>query len=294
MPGRRVTQPMKEIAPRTWEVRGENLCLPRRDREAHKGNFGKVLILAGSVGYTGAPILAARGAVRSGAGLVTVLTPPEAWPVVAAGCLEAMVRPVPEDYVEVLDLAAKSDGFLAGPGLGRGPEAEALLPTLLRRLEGTLVLDADGINIMAGHMDILRGRRRRLTVLTPHEGEFARLGGDLSGGDRAAAARSFAAEHRCVLVLKGHRTVTAFPNGDAFVNTTGNPGMAKGGSGDVLAGMILSLLGQGIPPKRAIPMAVWLHGRAGDLAAEDRGEYGMTPGDLIGQIPYAMKELPQR
>ncbi len=284
-------KPMRELAPRTWEVRGENIALPVRDREAHKGDFGRVLILGGSVGYTGAPVLAARGALRSGAGLVTVLTPERVWPIVAAGSLEAMVRPIPGDYLDILTLAEKSDGMLIGPGLGRGGEAEALVPTLLRRLEGTLVLDADGINIMAGHMDMLSRRRRRLLVLTPHDGEFARLGGDLSAGDRVSAARDFAVGHRCVLVLKGHRTVTAFPNGDAFVNTSGNPGMATGGSGDVLAGMILSLLGQGIPPRRAVPAAVWLHGRAGDLAAEDKGEYGMLPGDLIERIPDAIREV---
>ena len=127
-------------------------------------------------------------------------------------------------------------------------------------------------------------------MLTPHDGEFARLGGDLSDGDRLGAARNFAMEHCCCLVLKGHRTITAFPDGTAYINTTGNPGMAKGGSGDVLAGVILSLLGQGLPARQAVPMAVWLHGAAGDLCAEEIGEYGMTPTDVVATLPRILKE----
>ena len=160
----------------------------------------------------------------------------------------------------------------------------------MEEVEKPLVLDADGINAVAEHIHVLKTRRGSLTVLTPHDGEFLRLTRDKSiGTDREKAAADFAREHDCVLVLKGHRTITAFPDGETFVNTTGNPGMAKGGSGDVLAGMILSLLGQGIDPKRAIPSAVWLHGRAGDLAAEDLGEYGMTPTDLLERIPHAIR-----
>ena len=154
-----------------------------------------------------------------------------------------------------------------------------------------LVLDADGLNALAGHISILDGRRDCPTILTPHDGEFARLGGDLSDGDRLGAARRFAMEHGCLLVLKGHCTIVALPDGEAFLNTTGNSGMAKGGSGDVLSGMILALLGQGIHPVKAAVAAVWLHGRAGDLAAADKGEYGMTPTDLLEQIPYAIRTV---
>lgn len=161
---------------------------------------------------------------------------------------------------------------------------------LVERLQTPLVLDADGINAVAEHIDVLDTRRGRLTVLTPHDGEFLRLRqGKAIGPDREAAALAFARQHGCVLVLKGHRTITAFPDGETFENTTGNPGMAKGGSGDVLAGMILSLLGQGIPPKKAVPSAVWLHGAAGDLAAASFGEYGMTPSDLLQNIPAAIQ-----
>ena len=162
---------------------------------------------------------------------------------------------------------------------------------MVAQVPAPLVLDADGINAVAEHIDVLDTRRSRLTVVTPHDGEFLRLRqGEAIGPDREAAALAFAQQHGCVLVLKGHRTITAFPDGDTFLNTTGNPGMAKGGSGDVLAGMILSLLGQGIPPKQAVPAAVWLHGAAGDLAAKDFGEYGMTPSDLLRRIPAAIQQ----
>ena len=161
---------------------------------------------------------------------------------------------------------------------------------LLNEIHVPVVLDADGINALEGHIDVLDARKGLHTVLTPHDVEFARLGGDLSTGDRLGAARAFAVEHGCCLVLKGHRTITAFPDGTAYVNTTGNPGMAKGGSGDVLAGMILSLLGQGLPARQAVPLAVWLHGAAGDRCAAQLGEYGMNPSDLVSALPQVIRE----
>ena len=156
---------------------------------------------------------------------------------------------------------------------------------MLPHIHKPVILDADGINALEGHIDVLDSRRGACTVLTPHDAEFARLGGDLSSGDRLGAARAFAAEHGCVLVLKGFRTITAFPDGMAYINTTGGPGMAKGGSGDVLGGIILSLMGQGLTARAAVPMAVCLHGMAGDLCAEELGEYGMTPADMIERLP---------
>ena len=183
---------------------------------------------------------------------------------------------------------------LIGPGLGRGNSVGSVVRHVLRTARLPMVVDADGINALAGHIDGLDVRQGECTVLTPHDGEFVRLGGDLSGGDRLAAARAFAAEHGCVMVLKGHRTITAFPDGEAYVNTTGNPGMAKGGSGDVLSGIILSLLGQGLPPRMAVPMAVCLHGMAGDRCAEALGEYGMTPGDMIETLPAVLKEITRK
>ena len=274
--------------------------LPRRLADSHKGNFGKVLVVGGSRGYTGAPIMAARGALRSGAGLVSLAVPEPVYQIAAIKCDEAMPSPLPvgEDgeldesaLMPLLGMLAGKDAALLGPGLGRSAGAESLVYSVLTTVDFPLVVDADGINALSRHMDILDGRRDCPTIVTPHDGEFARMGGDLSDGDRLSAARRFAVEHGCLLVLKGHRTIIALPNGECFVNTTGNSGMAKGGSGDVLGGMILSLLGQGMNPVRAAVCAVWLHGRAGDLAAADKGEYGMLPTDLIEQIPYAMKEL---
>lgn len=264
--------------------------LPRRDRSAHKGDFGRVLIFGGSVGFTGAPVLAALGALRTGAGLVYLSVPEEIYAIEAGRCLEAMVSPLPAGAAGIdaaLSALAGKDAALIGPGLGRSAWAEELVLTLLEAAQCPVVLDADGLNAVAAHIDKLDGRSKP-TVLTPHEGEFARLGGDLSLG-REAAARTFAQQHRCILVLKGRGTLTALPGGTLFVNTTGNPGMATGGSGDVLAGMLLSLLGQGLSPADAAVAAVWLHGRAGDLASADKGEYGMLPSDLVGQVPYAIQ-----
>lgn len=270
--------------------------LPRRDPEGHKGTFGKVLCVCGSVGYTGAPIFAGRGAVRTGSGLVFLAVPENVWPVAAVKSDEAMPFPVPEAEGRLSLLAEEPirrraescDAVLIGCGLGRGWQTDALVRNLLT-IEKPLVLDADGLNALSGREELLQ-KRAAPTILTPHEGEFLRLGGGLSAG-REAAAAAFSEKYGVYLVLKGHRTVVAAPDGRLAVNGTGNSGMAKGGSGDVLAGMILSLLGQGCEAFAACCAGVWLHGRAGDLAAADKGERGMTPTDLLEQIPYAMKDL---
>ena len=220
-------------APRVEMLNCPNGGLPRRPRNAHKGDFGKLFILAGSEGYTGAPVLAAKAALRTGAGLVYLGVPREIYPIAAVKCDEAMPFPLPQDYKTILERAQGCDIALIGPGLGRSPETERLVLGLLADLTIPIVLDADGINALSGHIDEL-DKRTALTVLTPHEGEFARLTGcPLPVGNRLAAARDFAKAHGCILVLKGQGTVTAAPDGSAWVNTTGNPGMAKGGSGDV-------------------------------------------------------------
>ncbi len=290
-------------APDRMETVGWEECrLPRRPRTAHKGDFGKLFILAGSAGYTGAPVLAARAAVRAGAGLVYLGVPKEIYPIIAVKCDEAMSFPLPERYEEILEKARSCDAALIGPGLGRSPEAEELVRSLLADLDLPVILDADGINAVSGHIDIL-DKRQAPTVLTPHEGEFSRLTGqELPVRDRLAAARDFARAHRCTLVLKGPGTVTAAPSGRAWINTTGNPGMAKGGSGDVLAGLLAGfwvqkqLNGQRPDPTRSVPdlselaaRAVCLHGRAGDLCAQELGEYAMTPSDLIEALPRVLR-----
>ena len=267
----------------------ELIRLPRRANHTHKGDYGRLFILAGSRGYTGAAALCARAAVRGGAGLVTLAVPEDIYPIAAVKCDEAMVWPWPEDDGAVLEKAQGCDAALIGPGLGQGERGSRLVLALLRALDCPVILDADGLNIISRHIDVL-DERTEATVLTPHEGEFARLAGcPLPIRDRVGMARWFAQAHHCTLVLKGYRTVTAFPDGTCAVNPTGNPGLAKGGSGDVLAGLMAALAVQGID--NAVPAAVWLHGRAGDLAAEDKGEYGMTPSDVIERIPFAINEL---
>ena len=263
--------------------------LPPRRADGHKGDFGKIYVVAGSVGYTGAPVYAAEAASRTGSGLVFVGVPEAVYPVVAARCATAMAQPLPEDRAALLERMERCDAAVLGPGLGRSPRAEELTLFLLEKLEKPLVLDADGINAAAAHIHVLRDRRRP-AVVTPHGGEFLRLGGDLSRG-REDAALAMARALGCVVVLKGPGTVVAAPDGRVRRNTTGNCGMAKGGSGDILAGMIASLIGQGAEPFDAAACAVWLHGRAGDLCSRDLTEYAMTPPDMIGRLPAVFRDL---
>lgn len=272
-------------------------ALPARPADGHKGTFGKVCLLGGSVGYTGAPVLCAGAAVRSGCGLVYLGVPECVWHIAAANCLCAMPFPLPEkDGALALsgeaDFRRRAEGCDAvaiGCGMGRSADSDALTRRLLT-LPQPLVLDADGINALSGHIDTLSCRRGLTTVLTPHDGELARIGGDMTA-PRESSAAAFAARHGVCLVRKGHRTVIAAPDGRLAVNTTGSDGMAKGGSGDVLTGLLTGLLAQGVEPFAACCCAVWLHGRAGDLAAEEKGHRGMTPADMIEKLPYALKEV---
>lgn len=263
--------------------------LPPRRADGHKGDFGRVYVVAGAVGYTGAPVYAAEAAARTGSGLVFVGVPEAVYPIVAARCATAMAQPLPEDREELLARLSRCDAVVLGPGLGRSPQAEALTLFLLERLEAPVVLDADGINAAAAHIHVLRDRRFP-TVVTPHEGEFLRLGGQLSLG-REPAAQAMARALGCVVVLKGPGTITAAPDGRTRRNTTGNCGMAKGGSGDILSGMIAALVGQGAAPYDAAACAVWLHGRAGDLCSRELTEYAMTPPDLLARLPAVFREL---
>lgn len=278
-------------------VSEDNISLPRRKRGGHKGDYGKLLLICGSTGYTGAPTLAARAAVRSGAGLVFLGVPEAIYMITAVKNTEAMPYPLPCDEEGKLSPAALPwvkeklrvcDVSLIGPGLGRSPHVTELVCDIIRTSKIPLIIDADGINAVSENIHILDEATCPL-ILTPHEGEFRRLGGDT--GDRLEAARNFALCHKCTLVLKGQETVTALSGGTAYVNTTGNPGMAKGGSGDVLAGIMAALIGQHLPPERAVYTAVWLHGRAGDICARRLGEYAMTPTDLINALPEVLKNV---
>lgn len=268
--------------------------LPDRDPFAHKGKFGKILLLCGSEGYTGAAALASMGALRSGAGLVFLGVPRSIYAIEAVKLTEAIVFPLPDEdgklsvdaIPEILDRLPKLDAVLVGPGLGQSPGVREVVKTVLERANCPVVLDADGINVATAHMDILRGRTAP-TILTPHDGEFARLGGILSE-DRVAAAEQMALRLGCIMLLKGHRTVIT-DGSTTYINHTGNPGMAVGGSGDVLAGIIVSLLGQGIEPLEAAACGAWLHGAAGDRCAAEMGQYGMLPTDMLNVLPRLLK-----
>ena len=260
--------------------------LPDRNPWGHKGNFGKLLLLCGSRGYTGAAFFAAMGALRAGAGLVFLGVPESIYGIEAVKLNEPVIFPLPDaggrlsaDAVpEILSRLPRMDAVLVGPGLGQSEGTLAVVRAVLEKAECPVVVDADGINVLRAHRDLLRGRKLS-TILTPHDGEFARLGGVI-GEDRMAAAAALAEELGCVVLLKGHET--CITDGiDGYINPTGNPGMAVGGSGDVLAGVITALLGAGLPPLEAAACGAWLHGAAGDRCAAERGEYGMTPSDLI-------------
>ncbi len=267
--------------------------LPDRDSWAHKGDFGKILLLCGSRGYTGAAALAAMGALRSGAGLVYLAVPEDIYAIEAVKLMEPVVFPLPcadgklsaDAVSEIMKLLPKMDAVLIGPGLGQSEGTLAVLEAVLSA-SLPVVVDADGINLLSRHKHLMRGRTAP-TILTPHDGEFLRLAGSL-GEDRLAAAGTLAMELGCIVVLKGHETLIT-DNQICYRNHTGNPGMAVGGSGDVLAGIIVSLLGQGLEPLEAAAVAVWLHGAAGDACAEAMGQYGMLPSDMLEALPRLMK-----
>jgi ADP-dependent NAD(P)H-hydrate dehydratase / NAD(P)H-hydrate epimerase len=278
--------------------------LDPRPPEAHKGDFGRVLVVAGSAGKTGAAHLTAMGALRSGAGLVTIGTPRSCQPIVASMAPEYMTEPLEESPSGGVDFAAlervlelRADVIAAGPGLGTAPGTTAFVHGLVERATVPLILDADALNAFAEEPDRLTSRDGVDVIITPHPGEMARLTAasiDEVQNDRLQVARRFAMTHRVHVVLKGHRTVIATPDGGAFINLTGNPGMATGGTGDVLTGMIAAWFGQLLDAEAACKLAVYLHGLAGDLAEADEGEVAMTAGDLLLRLGDAVLELTAR
>lgn len=270
----------------TTEITRDEIVLPKRERCAHKGDFGKVLLICGSDKYTGAAFFSAQAAVNAGSGLVFLSVPAKIRPPLAAKLNEPILVPRGK-------FCLKPDAALLGCGIGLSRKSARLVKSELRAEGCPLVLDADAITL-AARLKITLDKAPRELVLTPHEGEFSRLVPEFESSRREEFAGNFAMKNKCVLVLKGHRTVTAAPDGSLYVNTTGNPGMAKGGSGDVLAGIITSLIGQGIPPLRAAYTGVWLHGAAGDLAAKELGEYSMTPTDMLCTLKSVMRQVQQQ
>ena len=268
--------------------------LPDRKANSHKGDYGKVLLLCGSMGFTGAAALAAMGALRSGAGLVYVGVPESIYAIEAVKLTEAIVFPLPEENGKMSAKAIPTirnylktmDAVLIGCGLGIFTGTMAVLDAVLREFQGPVVVDADGITMLASCPELVK-ERKYPTILTPHEGEFRRLN-IANEEERLTGAIIAARELDCIILRKGHETVIT-DGKDYYINPTGNPGMAVGGSGDVLAGILVSLLGQGITPLQASACAAWLHGASGDRCAQKLGQYGMLPTDMVSELPYLLK-----
>lgn len=274
-----------------------------RPPESNKGSYGHVLVLGGSLGKSGAAAMAGMSALRAGAGLVTVATAKSALETVAGFHPELMTEPLPEtdagtisaSALDRIDELAKGKSVLAiGPGISRGPETSDLVRALVAKLQLPMVVDADGLNAFEGRVDELNGKGRTM-VITPHPGEMARLAG-LSIAevqkDRLEVARKFAREHELIVVLKGHRTLVVRPDGEAWVNTTGNPGMATGGTGDILTGMVAGMMAQNTKDAFAgVLAAVHLHGLAGDVMRECVGEHSLVATDLLQGLPEAFRRV---
>jgi ADP-dependent NAD(P)H-hydrate dehydratase len=278
-------------------------ALPRRQPGAHKGDYGTVLVVAGGRGMAGAAALVGAGALRSGAGRVRVACPAEVQPTVAQFEPCYMAYPLPDDgqghiaypacQDELASLAESSTVLAAGPGLGRSDGLRGMVQWLLGLEKHPVVLDADALNNLVGQTDRLKKNGSRTRILTPHPGEFARLIGRTTAevqADRQTLAADFAAAYGVVLVLKGHGTIVT-DGRRLYVNRTGNPGMATGGTGDVLTGVIAALLGQGLDPFEAAQLGVYAHGLAGDIARDQNGEVGMIAGDVVDALPDAFDHL---
>ena len=284
----------------TLQIVTELPRLARRAADSNKGSYGKDLVVAGSRGMSGAAVLCGSGALRGGAGLVTVAVPEPILPVVAAGNPCYLTAPLSQDEygklstlaeARILELAQVNDVAAIGPGLGQSAEIKQLLSQLIRNIKIPLVLDADGINALAGQTDSLKDHAAPI-ILTPHPGDFARLlGCDVATvqARRQELAAQFAQKYDVVVVLKGHGSVVT-DGRRVFLNPTGNPGMATGGTGDVLTGLIAALLGQGLEPFAAAQLGVYLHGLAGDLATAELGEASMIASDLLTYLPHAFRQ----
>jgi len=286
--------------------------LLQRNLKAHKGDFGHLFILAGSARFSGAAVLCAEAALRSGSGLVTLGIPKNLnSAIIKIKPKEVMTLPLPETkegtlslaaYKKIKDFSQSADVIVVGPGLGQNKSSQGLIRKLISKIDKPTVIDADGLNALIGHLDILRkpqtaclsGRQaNRKPILTPHPGEMARLLGisiSKVQTKRKEIAQKFAKDYKATVVLKGHNTVVADYKGNLYINKTGNPGMATAGSGDVLTGMIAAFLDQGLEDFSAAKYAVYLHGLAGDLAAKEKTQISLIASDIIDMIPVAIKK----
>lgn len=277
--------------------------LHRRNRESHKGSFGHCLIIAGSAGKSGAAALAANSAVRAGSGMVTLAAAESIHNILEIKTTEAMTSPLPDSgngfltnaaFPTIQKLLVDMDAVAIGPGLDRHPETYSLVQNLVETVTSPLVIDADGLNAIAEDVTVLKRKKSKQVILTPHPGEMSRLLGtsipDVEA-IRISASQEFARNYGVYLVLKGARTIIASPSGAVAINGSGNPGMATGGMGDVLTGIIVSLLGQGRTAWEACCLGTFLHGFAADMVVEEKGEIGINASDVIEKLPYAYKRL---
>jgi NAD(P)H-hydrate epimerase len=280
-------------------------ALLKRRPDSNKSDFGHVFVIAGSLGMTGAAYLASEAALLSGSGLVTLGIPESLNAILARKVTEVMTRPLPQTVQQSLSLKAfdgikrfiasrKPEVLAIGPGLSSNKQTQALVRRIVSEVELPMVIDADGLNALAGHLKILKCARRPARIITPHPGEMARLMGisvERVQKDRKGIAKKIAIDYNIIAVLKGHHTVVASPNGRLWINNTGNPGMASAGCGDVLTGMIASFLGQGIEPFEAAKLGTYLHGLAGDIAVKKIGQASLIATDLLNNIHKAIKSL---
>lgn len=274
---------------------------PPRPKTSHKGDFGRLLILSGSIAYPGAPYLVSMGALRAGAGLITLGVPRSLYPILALKLAEVMPFPLPQTRSGTLslkgeksvrDLIKGKDVIALGPGLARHPETEKLVRRIVASIDGPLVIDADGLNALQGAKKLI-AKLGPNAVLTPHPGEAARMTGNPVPDDdrgRMRFAREWTARYRSVLVLKGHHTLVASRSHGVYLNRTGNPGLATGGSGDILTGILAAFLGQRLEPFQAAKAAVFLHGLAADMALPEFGEISLIPTDILKYLPQAFKK----
>ena len=266
-----------------------NTFIKKRDRDIHKGNCGRVLVYAGSKGMAGAAVLCARAALRTGAGLVRVSVPEELFPILQVGVPEATCITRERLFEDLMQYSA----IAIGPGLGDEIENGKLIKKILYTTDKPVVIDADGLNLLRDDLDAMKNAKAKV-IITPHPGEAARLlnrNASEINRDRQKSAAELAAVTGAVTVLKGAGSVVATPEGKTYINTTGNPGMATGGSGDVLTGVIAALAGQGLEPEAAAAAGVYLHGLAGDLARDQMGEYGLVASDIANMVALAIKSI---
>lgn len=273
--------------------------IKQRNQNTNKNHYGRVLTICGCVGYTGAAYFCSQAAVKAGSGVVTSAVPKNIYPIIASKLNEPVVIPIDCDndgkfceksFEKLKTLAQNADAVLIGCGLGLSNQLKYLVHNLIKCISSPVVLDADGINAFCGHIDLLNGNSN--VILTPHIGEFKRLT-KMAKSDEITKeyAQKFCEQTNCILVLKEHKTNIFSPDKKHMQNTTGNAGMAKGGSGDILSGIILSLLGQGLSPFDAACVGTWIHGRSGDICKENLGEYSMTPCDMLNSISKVFIEI---